>query len=326
MLVYLASVGVPEIWSCIPTLRALAASDTRGVHQLVDDPGAADVILFSECHLINDDWSLREIRRHPLRRLFPDKCYVYNERDNPWCILPGLYASYPAHRAPRRLVQPTPYCIIREPLTAERRATEPDLLFSFVSAPTNLVRNAIYALDHPSSLLHRSDGFIAWEPGSKDFVARKELFAESLERSHFVLCPRGAGTSSYRLFETMAAGRAPVLIADDWIAPIGPDWDAFSIRWPEAKVHELPAHLERRQHESAAMGAAAREAFETWYSQQTLFHAMMESLKVLVDANTGSEFPMRRHVDRRCIEVAASSLRVWQGRRRRELLHTLRRR
>ncbi len=36
--------------------------------------------------------------------------------------------------------------------------------------------------------------------------------------------PRGIGASSVRIFEAMRAGRAPVIISDDWIVPPVGDW------------------------------------------------------------------------------------------------------
>ena len=38
----------------------------------------------------------------------------------------------------------------------------------------------------------------------------------------------------------------PVIIADEWVAPRGPAWADFSIRWPEAQIAELPDYLQSR--------------------------------------------------------------------------------
>ena len=94
---------------------------------------------------------------------------------------------------------------------------------------------------------------------SRDYEVRRRRFAETMFRSKFVLCPRGHGTSSIRLFETLAAGRVPVVISDDWVAPKGPTWDACSVRWSQdAGTESLLAYLEELEPRAAEMGAAAR--------------------------------------------------------------------
>ena len=73
----------------------------------------------------------------------------------------------------------------------------------------------------------------------------------------------------------MAAGRAPVIISDDWVAPYGPDWDAFSIRVPEHDVATLDEKLSALRPKAKAMGALARAAYQRWFSVD---HAMQTIL------------------------------------------------
>ncbi|MCU1458130.1 MAG: hypothetical protein JWL73_2222, partial [Actinomycetia bacterium] len=94
MNIHLARTGLPDDRSCVPAFEALASSDARGTHHLVGSPDDADVILFTECHLVGD-WRLRPMLEHPLHRRFPTRCFVYDERDDPWCALPGVYVSAP---------------------------------------------------------------------------------------------------------------------------------------------------------------------------------------------------------------------------------------
>ena len=56
----------------------------------------ADVILFSQCHLLGQDWRLETLRRHSLTRAYPSKVMVYDERDVPWGAFPGIYVSMPS--------------------------------------------------------------------------------------------------------------------------------------------------------------------------------------------------------------------------------------
>jgi len=52
----------------------------------------------------------------------------------------------------------------------------------------------------------------------------------------------------------LAAGRAPVIISDDWCPPSGPDWDQIAVVWPERRIDELPRHLELIESEAEHRG------------------------------------------------------------------------
>ena len=101
-------------------------------------------------------------------------------------------------------------------------------------------------------------------------------YAELCKASKFVLCPRGLSVSSIRLFETMRMGRVPVILADGWVAPEGPRWEKFSIRIPESEFAQIPRLLECRESEAIAMGELARREWEEWFSDDVLFHRLVE--------------------------------------------------
>jgi Exostosin family len=108
------------------------------------------------------------------------------------------------------------------------------------------------------------------------FEQRRERFRHVLSRSRFVLCPRGAGTSSVRLYEALAGGRVPVIISDDWVAPIGPDWDSFSLRWPEGRVQGLVEAIEERDADWPKLSAAAAAAYRDFFAPTVAFHRIVE--------------------------------------------------
>lgn len=63
-----------------------------------------------------------------------------------------------------------------------------------------------------------------------------------LLKSQFALCPAGWAPWSPRLFDAVAAGAIPVIIADNWNPPFADDfldYSRFSIRVPQAKVWML---------------------------------------------------------------------------------------
>jgi hypothetical protein len=112
--------------------------------------------------------------------------------------------------------------------------------------------------------------------GRRERLDYDRRYAEVAKASKFVLCPRGLSVSSIRLFETMGMGRVPVILSDDWIAPEGPCWEQFSIRLPEDDYAQIPRILEQRESEAVEMGERARKEWEEWFSDEVLFHRLVE--------------------------------------------------
>ena len=273
MLIYLASFMNDRTQSpVVAAFQHLAATaDLRG-HQLTDDPETADCVLFVDLHLCPDPL-LQTLLRHPLLRRFEGRSLVYDERDEPWCALPGVYVSMPAtHFDARRQRAFGYYASVAGTMIAT--PAEPDLLFSFMGSPGHhtsgghAVRQALLTLRDSRAVIEDSSGFVFYDDkGDADaHRARQRRFAEVMHRSKFVLCPRGRGTSSIRMYEALRAGRVPVVLADDWVAPVGPNWEACSIKIREvdaATVADVIAANEPRWQE---MSTAARAAYDTWFS------------------------------------------------------------
>ncbi len=125
-----------------------------------------------------------------------------------------------------------------------------------------------------------------------------------------MLCPRGAGTSSIRLYETIAAGRVPVIIADQWVAPSGPHWEEFSIRWPEHRVRDLPAFLAAIEPDAASMGRLAREAFDRWFAPDVALSLLLDQLDERRRAPDYAEFPAAGIRDGQYRRAGAARLRM----------------
>src|SRR5262249_40645272 len=72
------------------------------------------------------------------------------------------------------------------------------------------------------------------------------LFRASLNNSIFALCPSGAGPNSLRLWESIAAGVIPVILADTYEPPGNPQlWEAAAVFCRETAdaVRTLPSRL-----------------------------------------------------------------------------------
>jgi len=132
-------------------------------------------------------------------------------------------------------------------------------------------------LQHPDQFLFDTTPY--WPYGELPEEKQQELETQyqrvSLQ-SKFVLCPRGYGTSSIRLFEVLRMGRVPVILSDAWVSPEGPSWEAFSLRVAEADTYNLPEILMAHEADAIAMGYRAREAWEHWFGQEAIFHRVVE--------------------------------------------------
>jgi hypothetical protein len=276
-------------------MRSCARVDRFGQHHLIDDPGKADIVLFVETSTAAGPY-FEHVRRHPVYRGHRARSYLFSSTDRVVPFLPGVYAS-----VERRWYWPTwtrsgHYLGVREGQgRVYDAARTSSLLFSFVgSGDAHRVRKRILRLGHPHALLLDSAAErLAVRRGERDRVAEGELagrYVESIVNSAFVLCPRGGGTSTFRLFETMMLGRAPVIVSDEWVPPPGPDWESFSLRVREADVDRIPALLEARVGSARAMGVAARAAWLEWFSERVSFHRTVEvclDLATQLDSRTG---------------------------------------
>ncbi|MBL8950036.1 MAG: exostosin family protein [Myxococcaceae bacterium] len=286
-----------------------AALDRFRVHSLTTDPLEADVILFAETvHFEDPTW--RTVRTHPYLARYREKCFLYNEADHPWCVLPGLYCSMP-----RRAFQPARQkafgylYTMNEQVRGPSPAIERRWLYSFIGSANHESRRRILRLRDARALLEDTSTFNIWlpvEPGERE--RRERRYAEVMQASLFALCPRGAGTSSYRLYEAMKLGIAPVVVGDEWVAPEGPAWHTFLLRVAEAEVARLPELLRGREAEALERGKRARRAWEEHFAPEVQFHRAAEACGELLKLRRVPESVARY---RPSVERARTTVHRW---------------
>ena len=269
--------------------RKLARHDCRRVHRLTDSLDEADVILIVDLHQHPSDWSLRTLYRHPLVRKYGDKIFVYDERDHPWCSWPGIYVSMPKSGFETSRQRAYSFPFLKNELL-HSPAVSSDWLFSFMGGVSHKVRRKILALRHPRGLVEDThfSFFDAYsQAGTTQYQDRacalKARYAEIIGRSKFVLCPRGQGYASFRLFETLAAGRVPVIVSDEWTEPAGPDWNACSLRVRESEVGTIPQILEQCEADFPRLAAQAARTYQEWFAPEIIFHRIGECCADLLE-------------------------------------------
>ncbi|MDE1178137.1 MAG: exostosin family protein [Edaphobacter sp.] len=239
------------------------------LHQLVDDPHQADMILFV------GRWSFYggEVVDHPLPRLYPEKTFVYSDDDIFAPLLPGVYASARRGRFFDLGRMASQKFIDWQNPHIQAIDCPKQYLFSFAGRSSSLLRKLLFRINY-----RRSDVFIEdtsyydhWTI-QPDREANQRRYVETIAASHFALCPRGASSGSYRLFEVMQMGIAPIILSDRYILPEGPDWESFALVVPERKIASLPQILERHVAESEQRGRLAAQAYRQWFADEAVFN------------------------------------------------------
>jgi hypothetical protein len=259
----------------VANFKEYAQLDIIKAHSLTDNPDEADIILFIEDITLKSDYYFRKVLKHPLLKRYRHKSYMYNPRDFPWYVLPGLYACLPQDINNSSFTLGSPYLENINPFIEYEPSIEPEYLFSFYGALSSPVREKIIHLTHPRASIKLSTHKMY--DGQKPQEAQQE-YASLLSNSKFVLCPRGISSSSIRLFETLKAGRVPVVLSDKWIRPVGCDWDKFVIFVSEENFADIPAILEKEEAQWLEKSRIARKVWEELFSPQTIFNYFINCL------------------------------------------------
>lgn len=262
----------------------LAKQDEVGRHRLEESPERADAILVVDLQQHPEDPLLKQLRRHSLVQRYANKVFVYDERDFPFYTFPGVYVGAPATWLERFPVFGGPYCHVQAGTSSD--VVTPDLLFCFRGTRTHPVRHAVLKLSHERGVVEESSvNFFADQAdhghSREAAIAR---YAELVTRSKFVLCPRGHGPSSLRLYETLRANRVPVVISDDWLPPPRIDWGGCVVRVAERNTRHVPRILEEIElswHELVDRGRRVSGEF----SRQRLWNHYGDSLEALSDCH-----------------------------------------
>ena len=258
-------------------------------HSVTDDPASADIILFIENSRFHKDYFYQKLQSHPLVKSYPSKVFMYNPHDQPWFVLPGLYINMPKKLFNNNFIAASPFFEeINTYLYCDFSKT-PEYLFSFNGNPQSCpsVRYKLLKLEHPRARLEN-----CYTPNFGQHALPVKLgYADLMAASKFILCPRGSGTASFRLFEAMRVGRVPVIISDNWVPPTGPSWDDFAIRIAQKDIDKIPEILEREEANWEKKARLARQAWEDYFAPDTLFSYLIDQLLELKTLMQNGERP-----------------------------------
>ncbi len=268
-------------------LRWLASLDPQSGHSLTGDEEAADAILLTDA--VGGPRLVDALLHDPSIRTHWSKVFIHSEEARPFRLVPGLYTSLPRRSGDEDFARAIGYpcwtpnamnlCIDQN--AEQPPARDPDLLYSFVGRRSHGVRDRLFGISHRSDTTHVVDSTTMYRHFAGDATTpgdAQRRYVDIALRSRFALCPRGWATSTLRLYEMMALGVAPVVLADRWVPPRGPDWERCAVFVPERRVTDLPRILEERRDEWRTLGNAAFEAFREYFAPRRQFRTLASAL------------------------------------------------
>jgi hypothetical protein len=267
-------------------LRRLHAASTSRMHELVSSPDEADFIFISNLPLDADQ---RALRTHPLFPRYLHKTFALWDAWNTPYLLPGVYVNATRGSGLGRF-RTGSYALLhpdfKNPLieacdAAAPVRSEPDLLFSFLGRNCHPCRDRLFKTAYRRSdvLIEDTSKFDAFTHAKEGKETGQQRYYEVCLRSKFILCPRGVGASSIRLFEALKLGIAPVIISDDWLPCDGPDWKSCAIFVREAdagRAEEIVSAHESRWRE---LGAAARRVHDEFFAEPKYFNFLVRNVE-----------------------------------------------
>lgn len=257
--------------------------ETKSDRQFTMAPSAneADIILFIESPIHKFREYAHQLLADELIQQYPNRCFVFDWEDGPPCFLPGVYPSLTEQQYDPARVRAGGY--LSTPNTAYIKESDaawrtPELLLSFRGANSHPLRAKLFE----SEFKHQDISITIIDRWFNHNDDERAAYTSEILNSKFVICPRGQGTSSIRLFETMASGRVPVILSDDWLPPLGPSWGEFSLRVSERRLSDLPEIVRSYEPQWQEMGKEARNAWEQWYSPAIICRRVLQAIEEIL--------------------------------------------
>lgn len=129
-----------------------------------------------------------------------------------------------------------------------------------------------------------------WGKGGDPSVLRRtrEEYVRNLVDSDYILCGRGAGNFSYRLYEALLCGRIPIFLDTDCVLPFEDaiDWKRHCV-WVDEREAGSVADRVASFHASLSDGEfeerqrACRRLWEEWLSPEAFFARLAQSFPSL---------------------------------------------
>jgi hypothetical protein len=258
---------------------------TSKKYTITNNPKEADLILVCDAYFDNYG---EIILKNEILKNYTNKCFLLSNVDKPLPVFRGILTSAEKSFLNFKRIRSCSYTsalpdfknqFIENYYINNEKPLEKKFLFSFIGRDSDPIRRPIFLthFDRKDILVENTENSFNLYNRNNDFLKKQQYYFEILQRSKFALCPRGWGANSYRLFEAMMLGVAPVIIADKWVLPKGPDWKSFSIIIPSKNIKTLEKIIIQNEYRHVGMGIRAREAFVKYFDDKVFFDYIIEN-------------------------------------------------
>ncbi|MEJ5961897.1 exostosin domain-containing protein [Pedobacter immunditicola] len=252
----------------------------EGVHE-VFNPDKADAIIIQEENSFKNFRYIKNLELDELVSAYPEKVFTINSDDCATGLLRGLYTSLPSYKYNPNIHALVPYMHFpNEYINAEHSDQQTPVYLAGWrgNINSNSLRPKMVSLLETKSdfCIEKTD---SWLNHDED---EKKAYVNVIRASKFSLCPAGWVPVSFRIYESMALGRCPVILADDFVPPNGPDWRDFALFYPEKELGGLPSFLRRNEYLAMGMGKSALEAWRKYFSSDVINQYYANTLLTLL--------------------------------------------
>jgi len=290
-----------KLWFVSPDESPLASRDPSLINAIRNEmlqhldvgraksPNEADAIILHESFSFKEWRYVSKLLADPVTGPYPHKAYTVNTDDIATGLLAGLYTSIPRNRFQAQCHRAVPYFwypnewVLKPPCTGTRK---PRFLATWrgnVGSNPKL-RQALFEQCQGSSTMLAEATETGWNLHGEQ---EKRRYVDVLREGRFSLCPAGWAPVSWRIYESMALGVSPVIIADSFVPPDGPDWDRFAIRVPENSLHELETVLSEHSSAFDKMGMLALDAWREFFEPDKVIRYYGKSLLDCIRSRSG---------------------------------------
>jgi len=247
----------------------------------VFNPQSADAIILQEKNSFKNFRYIKELEFDALISAYPEKVFTINTDDCATGLLRGLYTSLPKTRFNPGIYTSVPYMDFPNELVFINGYNEitPAFLATWRgNTKSNSLRPKMVSLLEKKSefCIQKTDSWLNHNPDEKiDYV-------NLIRAAKFSLCPGGWASVSYRIYESMALGRCPVIIADNFVPPKGPNWKDFALFYPEKDMACLSSFLHRNEYLAEELGKNAFKAWQKYFCADVIKEYYSNSLLSLI--------------------------------------------
>jgi Exostosin family len=249
------------------------------------EPETADRLVVNERVFFKEWRYIKRLMSDPLIGRFPHKTFTISRDDSATGLLPGLYAALQSNRFSEAIHRAVPYPELTNPEIAKaapQTGTGKKYLASWRGNTISNVRLRKGLIrqfgGNPRFCLETSEN---WFNHSEDEHRR---YVELVQNSQFSLCPAGWAATTFRIFDSMALGVCPVILADLWQRPKGPQWEKFCIFVRERDFRQLETIVDGHVNEAAERGRRAYAAWQEFFAGAKMLDYYADSFSSLVAA------------------------------------------